>query len=162
MGTSSIPIGLMMGSPTPSSAEIQSLLEYAVPAEELPELTFGNLQAELWDKVRAAYERKEEQFGTDLVRYLERVLMLQVGDVQWKDHLLAMDHLKEGIGLRGYGQRDPLVEYKREGFELFGAMVDRVKEQTVQYLFRLQPTISEIATEASADAATPSGMAGPP
>ena len=132
-------------------------VEYAVPAEELPELTFGNLQAELWDKVRAAYERKEEQFGTDLVRYLERVLMLQVVDVQWKDHLLAMDHLKEGIGLRGYGQRDPLVEYKREGFELFDAMVDRIKEQTVQYLFRLQPTISEVATEASAEAATSSG-----
>jgi preprotein translocase subunit SecA len=83
--------------------------------------------------------------------------MLQVVDVQWKDHLLAMDHLKEGIGLRGYGQRDPLVEYKREGFELFDAMVDRIKEQTVQYLFRLQPTISEVATEVSAEAATPSG-----
>ena len=67
--------------------------------------------------------------------------MLQVIDNQWKDHLLSMDHLKEGIGLRGYGQKDPLVEYKKESFELFQAMMDRIEDETVRYLFFLQPYI---------------------
>ena len=77
-------------------------------------------------KIKAAYQKKEEQVGSDMMRYLERMLMLQVVDSQWKDHLLAMDHLKEGIGLRGYGQKDPLIEYKREGFEMFEAMEARI------------------------------------
>ncbi|MEE9154036.1 MAG: preprotein translocase subunit SecA [candidate division NC10 bacterium] len=133
-------------------------VEIAVPTEGLQEMTLGILQGELWEKVQAAYDRKEQELGADLIRYLERVIMLQIVDAQWKDHLLGMDHLKEGIGLRGYGQRDPLVEYKREGFELFDALVDRVKEQTVQYLFRLQPTIADLAAEVSAEAETPSGI----
>ena len=69
--------------------------------------------------------------------------MLQVVDQQWKDHLLAIDHLKEGIGLRGYGQRDPLVEYKKESFELFTVMKERIEDQIVQYLYRLQPVMRE-------------------
>jgi preprotein translocase subunit SecA len=73
--------------------------------------------------------------------------MLQVVDQQWKDHLLAIDHLKEGIGLRGYGQRDPLVEYKKESFELFTLMKERIEDQIVQYLFRLQPMIREAEGE---------------
>ena len=132
-------------------------VEVAVPTEGIQEMTLGTLKEELWEKVQAAYDRKEQEIGTDLFRYLERVLMLQIVDGQWKDHLLGMDHLKEGIGLRGYGQRDPLVEYKREGFELFDATVERIKEQTVQYLFRLQPTISDLAAEVSAEAEAPSG-----
>jgi len=132
-------------------------VEVAVPTEGIQEMTLGTLTEELWEKVQAAYDRKEQEIGTDLFRYLERVLMLQIVDAQWKDHLLGMDHLKEGIGLRGYGQRDPLVEYKREGFELFDATVERIKEQTVQYLFRLQPTISDLAAEVSAEAEAPSG-----
>ena len=132
-------------------------VEVAVPTEGIQEMTLGTLTEELWEKVQAAYDRKEQEIGTDLFRYLERVLMLQIVDAQWKDHLLGMDHLKEGIGLRGYGQRDPLVEYKREGFELFDATVERIKEQTVQYLFRLQPTISDLAAEISAEAEAPSG-----
>jgi preprotein translocase subunit SecA len=131
-------------------------LEFTIPPEGVHEITLGTLQGELLDTVRAAYEEKEKRLGTDLLRYLERVIMLQVVDAQWKDHLQAMDHLKEGIGLRGYGQRDPLVEYKREGFELFDAMVERVKEQTVQYLFRLQLSAAEVKAEAAAEAA-PSG-----
>ncbi|MBW8064656.1 MAG: preprotein translocase subunit SecA, partial [Nitrospira sp.] len=139
-------------------------VEVAVPTEGIQEMTLGTLKEELWEKVQAAYDRKEQEIGTDLFRYLERVLMLQIVDGQWKDHLLGMDHLKEGIGLRGYGQRDPLVEYKREGFELFDATVERIKEQTVQYLFRLQPTISDLAAEVSAEAEAPSGdgQAAPP
>lgn len=132
-------------------------VEIAVPTDGIQEMTLGSLTEDLWEKAQAAYDRKERELGAEVFRYLERVVMLQVVDSQWKDHLLAMDHLKEGIGLRGYGQRDPLVEYKREGFELFDAMVGRIKEQTVQYLFRLQPTISEVAAEVSAEAEHPSG-----
>ncbi|PYY16390.1 MAG: hypothetical protein DMG61_04445 [Acidobacteria bacterium] len=72
------------------------------------------------------------------MRYHERMIMLSVLDGQWKDHLLSMDHLKEGIGLRGYGQHDPLVEYKRESFEMFEAMMQRFQEETVRYLYLLQ------------------------
>jgi preprotein translocase subunit SecA len=72
--------------------------------------------------------------------------MLQVADTQWKDHLYSLDHLKEGIGLRGYGQRDPLVEYKKESFALFTAMRDRVDEEMVRYLWRLRPVPAEEAS----------------
>jgi preprotein translocase subunit SecA len=77
------------------------------------------------------------------MREFERLIMLQVIDSQWKDHLLAMDYLKEGIGLRGYGQRDPLVEYKKESFNMFQAMLDRIEEETIRYLFMLQPIVEE-------------------
>jgi preprotein translocase subunit SecA len=83
---------------------------------------------------------REQEVGTEVLRQLERWVMLQIIDVQWKDHLLSMDHLKEGIGLRGYGQRDPLTEYKREAFDLFEAMVDRVRTMVVEWLFKLQVT----------------------
>jgi preprotein translocase subunit SecA len=73
------------------------------------------------------------------MRYHERMLMLQIVDNHWKDHLLAMDHLKEGIGLRGYGQRDPLVEYKKESYELFEGLMGRIEEDTLRFLFLLQP-----------------------
>jgi preprotein translocase subunit SecA len=69
--------------------------------------------------------------------------MLQIVDAQWKDHLYSLDHLKEGIGLRGYGQRDPLVEYKKESFTLFQAMKDRIDEEMVRYLWRLRPIVGE-------------------
>ena len=73
------------------------------------------------------------------LRETERMVMLQVIDNQWKDHLLSMDHLKEGIGLRGYGQKDPLVEYKKESFEMFQDMMDRIEDETVRFLFFMQP-----------------------
>jgi preprotein translocase subunit SecA len=73
-----------------------------------------------------------------LLRETERMIMLNVIDNQWKDHLLSMDHLKEGIGLRGYGQKDPLVEYKKESYVLFQDMMDRIEDETVRYLFFLQ------------------------
>src|SRR5262249_6408627 len=84
----------------------------------------------------------------------EKFVMLQVVDQQWKDHLLAIDHLKEGIGLRGYGQRDPLIEYKKESFELFTLMKERIEDQIVQYLFKLQP-VREGAARGGEDAAAP-------
>jgi preprotein translocase subunit SecA len=88
--------------------------------------------------VRNRYEEKETQFGADLMRWLERRIILDVVDSQWKDHLLSLDHLKEGIGLRGYGQKDPLVEFKKEAFILFEDMMTRIDNETVRYLFHIQ------------------------
>ncbi len=92
----------------------------------------------IFEKLKELYEAKEKQIGPDAMRYHERMIMLSVLDTQWKDHLLAMDHLKEGIGLRGYGQHDPLVEYKRESFDMFENMMRRSQEDTVRYLFHMQ------------------------
>jgi len=92
----------------------------------------------------AAYEAKERQLGP-FMREFERMILLQVIDSQWKDHLLEMDHLKEGIGLRGYGQKDPLIEYKKEGFEMFQSLLDRIEEDAVRYLFLIQPVVDQPA-----------------
>ncbi|MGA7615656.1 MAG: SEC-C metal-binding domain-containing protein, partial [Thermoanaerobaculia bacterium] len=88
--------------------------------------------------VHKRYEEKEAKVGAELMRLQERYLLLQVIDVQWKDHLLILDHLKEGIGLRGYGQRDPLVEYKRESFNLFQEMMERIQDRVVKVLWKLE------------------------
>lgn len=88
--------------------------------------------------VRDAYTKKEQELGPDLLRFLEKTFMLQVIDHHWKDHLLGMDHLRDGIGLRGYGQKDPLIEYKREGFDLFAGMMERIKSDTLDRLFHVQ------------------------
>jgi preprotein translocase subunit SecA len=90
-------------------------------------------------KAHEKYDQKETLIGAPQMRFHERMLMLQIVDSHWKDHLLAMDHLKEGIGLRGYGQRDPLVEYKKESFTLFEDLMDRIEEDTLRFLFLLQP-----------------------
>ncbi len=92
----------------------------------------------LAELMRTAYARKEEEIGAANMRQLERIVLLQMVDGHWKEHLLNMDHLKEGIGLRGYGQKNPLDEYKKEGFEMFRNMIDTVKLATVSTLFRLQ------------------------
>jgi preprotein translocase subunit SecA len=105
------------------------------------------IRTELLEELTRRYESKEQMLGPETMRLHERFVMLQVVDQQWKDHLLAIDHLKEGIGLRGYGQRDPLVEYKKESFELFTVMKERIEDQTVQYLFRLQPVLREAEGE---------------
>src|SRR5262252_1558118 len=92
----------------------------------------------IFDKLRERYDAKEKLIGADAMRYHERMIMLSVIDAQWKDHLLNMDHLKEGIGLRGYGQHDPLVEYKRESFDMFEEMMKKFQEETVRYLYLMQ------------------------
>jgi preprotein translocase subunit SecA len=92
----------------------------------------------IFDCLKARYDAKEKLIGPDAMRYHERMIMLSVLDAQWKDHLRDMDHLKEGIGLRGYGQHDPLVEYKRESFDMFEAMMRRSQEETVRYLYLMQ------------------------
>jgi preprotein translocase subunit SecA len=98
----------------------------------------------IWKLAVAKYERKEKLLDDpSILHRVERDIMLQVVDAQWKDHLYSLDHLKEGIGLRGYGQRDPLVEYKKESFALFEAMRERIDEEIVRYLWRLMPVISE-------------------
>jgi len=88
--------------------------------------------------VRNEYEKKEQEIGSETMRYLERIMYLQTIDNQWKDHLLCLDKLKEGIGLRGYAQKDPLVEYKRDAFELFGDMSQRIRAELLQRLFKIQ------------------------
>jgi preprotein translocase subunit SecA len=92
----------------------------------------------IFDKLKERYDAKEKLIGADAMRYHERMIMLSVIDAQWKDHLLSMDHLKEGINLRGYGQHDPLVEYKRESYDMFEAMMQRFQEETVRYLYLMQ------------------------
>ena len=92
----------------------------------------------IFEKLKERYEAKEKLIGPEAMRHHERMIMLSVIDQQWKDHLLSMDHLKEGIGLRGYGQHDPLVEYKRESFDMFEAMMQRFQEDTVRYLYLMQ------------------------
>jgi preprotein translocase subunit SecA len=90
------------------------------------------------EAVNKRYEEKEKQFSPELMRWLERRIILDVVDSQWKDHLLSLDHLKEGIGLRGYGQKDPLVEFKKEAFVLFEDMMARIDNETIRYLFHIQ------------------------
>jgi len=92
----------------------------------------------IFEKLKERYDAKEKLIGPDAMRHHERMIMLSVIDQQWKDHLLSMDHLKEGIGLRGYGQHDPLVEYKKESFDMFEAMMQRFQEDTVRYLYLMQ------------------------
>ena len=101
-------------------------------------LNRGELGDAIFDKLKERYEAKEQLIGPDAMRHHERIIMLSVIDQQWKDHLLSMDHLREGIGLRGYGQHDPLVEYKRESFDMFEAMMERFEEETVRYLYLMQ------------------------
>jgi preprotein translocase subunit SecA len=90
------------------------------------------------EAITKRYEEKEKQFSADLMRWLERRIILDVVDSQWKDHLLSLDHLKEGIGLRGYAQKDPIVEFKKEAFVLFEDMMARIDNETIRYLFHIQ------------------------
>ncbi len=114
---------------------------------KLEELGIEELRETLQSAVEERYAEREARHEPELYRSFERAIMLNSVDVAWKDHLLALDHLKEGIGLRGYGQRDPLNEYKRESFELFQAMKDRVEDDIVQKLFRYEPVTEEQLAE---------------
>jgi preprotein translocase subunit SecA len=122
------------------SSRVHSLFGFEPEAEGVD---FSQPAAAIAERIheltRERYNEKEERVGADLMRQYERYFILNVIDTQWKNHLLAMDHLKEGIGLRGYGQRDPLVEYKRESFEMFGAMKERVEDEIIRYLYLFEP-----------------------
>lgn len=115
--------------------------------ESLDEMRQEDLLEELQETVKERYDSREEQFGASVMRELENYILLQTVDTFWKDHLLNMDHLKEGIGLRGYGQQDPLVAYKREGHALFDDMIHRIKEETVRLLYHIQVESEEQVEE---------------
>jgi len=111
-------------------------------------LTAEFLAERLREDAHAAYDRREESLGAETMRELERRVVLSVLDRKWREHLYEMDYLQEGIGLRAMAQRDPLVEYQREGFELFGAMMESIKEESVGYLFNLDVQVEEAPAEA--------------
>jgi preprotein translocase subunit SecA len=123
---------------TALQTDLLSRLGLRVNPGELAGFTAEQIEDELFKRASAMYDAKEELVGASLMREAERNIMLHIIDDQWKDHLLSMDHLKEGIGLRGYGQKDPLVEYKKESFQLFQDMMDRIEDETVRYLYFLR------------------------
>ena len=109
-----------------------------VPEAERPDLGPADLEERLLERVRHVYDEREEGFGTPVMRYLERLLWLQTLDTLWREHLIAMEHLKEGIGLRGYGQKNPLQEYQKEGYDLFETLVGRMEADVVEKLMSVQ------------------------
>ncbi|GIG28238.1 preprotein translocase subunit SecA [Cellulomonas marina] len=119
-------------------------------------LTAELIEREILSDAEVAYAEREAQLGEDMMRQLERRVTLSVLDRKWREHLYEMDYLKEGIGLRAMAQRDPLVEYQREGYQLFGVMTDAIKEETVSYLYRLEVQVAPAETPASAVGAAPS------
>ncbi|MCK4502872.1 MAG: SEC-C domain-containing protein [Desulfuromonadales bacterium] len=110
-------------------ADLSSVASGVKPAE---------LEESLQEQASSCLREKEEEFTTPIMEHLMRILLLQTIDMQWKDHLLSVDHLKEGIGLRGYGQKNPKEEYKREAYSLFMEMMGRVREEVLQKIFRIQ------------------------
>ena len=106
-------------------------------------ISSDDLKAETLEVIKQAFEEKRKSLGNDVMHHFEQFLMLQVIDSKWKEHLLAMDHLREGIHLRAYGQRDPLVEYQNEGFEIFSQMISNIKESIVEYMFKMQVVSEE-------------------
>ena len=106
-------------------------------------VTYEQLEEALTERVRAIYEEKGKRLGAEYLRFQERMIMLQVLDMQWKDHLWSLDHLKEGIGLRGYAQKDPLIEYKKESFDMFESLRTRIEEETIRFLYLFEPISRE-------------------
>src|SRR5579883_847056 len=120
--------------------DILSQFGVKIEPSEMASQTRVELEDLIFNRLQQRYQEKEDLVGPDVMRQTERIVMLQVIDNQWKDHLLSMDELKQGIGNRAYGQNDPLVEYKKESYDLFTAMMDRIEDETVRYLFFLQVT----------------------
>jgi preprotein translocase subunit SecA len=116
----------------------QFSFRWSAPSGEENGLNRNELKELVVQKAKEIYLKKEEQLGAPMLRYLEKVIMLQAIDHHWKDHLLAIDQLKEGIGLRGYGQKDPLIEYQKEAYQMFLEMLDRIKSDTIEKLFAIQ------------------------
>jgi preprotein translocase subunit SecA len=129
--------------------QVKTIYDYDADAEglDIPNFTSQEVVDTIWEKLKARYSTKENQIGPEAMRTYERIIMLNIIDAQWKDHLLSLDHLKQGIGLVGYGQKDPLVEYKKQSFDLFQAMLDRIDTSTIRSLFNLQ-VVSEEPPEA--------------
>jgi len=129
----------------------QFSFRWSAPSHEEDGLNRERLTDLIIEKAKEIYLKKEEEFGEGALRYLEKVIMLQSVDHHWKDHLLAIDQLKEGIGLRGYGQKDPRIEYQKEAYQMFLEMLDRIKRDTIEKLFAVQiakdQEVREIKTE---------------
>ena len=125
--------------------EVSRVFAIDTSAVDFTDRTSDEIRDALWEAIGLSYAEKEQTVGREVLERVERDIMLQIVDSQWKDHLYSLDHLKEGIGLRGYGQRDPLIEYKKESFELFQAMKDRVDEEIVRYLWWLRPVANDEA-----------------
>jgi preprotein translocase subunit SecA len=120
--------------------QIKTIYDFDADAEgiDIPNMTSEEVIEGTWEKVKIKYAEKEKQIGSEGMRTYERIIMLNIIDAQWKDHLLSLDHLKQGIGLVGYGQKDPLVEYKKQSFDMFQEMLDRIDTSTIRSLFNLQ------------------------
>jgi preprotein translocase subunit SecA len=118
--------------------DILTQFGHKIDIKALGNLSRQEMTDHIFEELQKRYEEKEELVGADVMRQTERIVMLQVIDNQWKDHLLSMDELKQGIGNRAYGQKDPLVEYKKESYELFTSMMDRIEDESVRYLYFLQ------------------------
>ena len=129
--------------------QIKSIYDFDADTEkvDIPSLASQEVVDTIWERLKEKYARKEQQIGAEAMRTYERIIMLNIIDAQWKDHLLSLDHLKQGIGLVGYGQKDPLVEYKKQSFDLFQEMLDRIDTSTIRSLFNLQ-IVSEEPPEA--------------
>ncbi len=120
------------------STDILSQFGTRITTGDIARMSRGEVEETILARLESFYQQKQDLVGADIMRQTERMVMLQVIDDQWKDHLLSMDHLKEGIGLRSYGQKDPLVEYKKESYALFEALMDRIEDETIRYLYFLQ------------------------
>ncbi|MET7468712.1 preprotein translocase subunit SecA [Micromonospora sp. NPDC005686] len=136
-------------------SSLKQLYPVGVTVEELEEEVGSRsgidqdfLLARLKEDAHAAYDRREENLGEEAVRQLERMVLLQVIDRKWREHLYEMDYLQEGISLRAYAQRDPVIEYQREGFDMFASMMDGIKEETVGFLYNLEVQVEEAEPEA--------------
>ena len=137
-------------------SDVLSAFGVKVDVDALAGMSAPEIEEHVKELLMKRYQEKEELIGAENMREAERIIMLNVIDNQWKDHLLSMDHLKEGIGLRGYGQKDPLIEYKKESFTMFQAMMDRIEDETIRYLFFLQ------VTQGGASGPGPDGNGGGP
>jgi preprotein translocase subunit SecA len=115
------------------------------PVDSLKVMGRDEVRETLGPRLKERYEAKEREVGPELMQFHQRMIMLQIVDAQWKDHLYALDHLKEGIQLRSYGQRDPLVEYKKESFDMFQALRDRIDEEILKWVFLFQPVAAPAA-----------------
>jgi len=140
-------------------SSLKQLYPVGITVEDLVEESGGEastldaefLRARLIEDAHAAYEQREEELGTEPMRELERQVLLAVIDRKWREHLYEMDYLQEGVGLRAYAQRDPLVEYQREGFDMFNQMLDGIKEEAVGFLFNLEVQVEEAPAPVNPD-----------
>jgi preprotein translocase subunit SecA len=133
-------------------------LRFELKPDEQEGMSVESLTEAVVQRVCKSYEEKEQRFTPPMLRQLEKLIMLQTIDSLWKDHLLNMDHLKEGVGLRGYGQKNPLQEYQKEGFEMFEEMIQRIQEDVVQKLFTVELARESVAQELEIQQSRPQRM----